>query len=125
MATPTSIATYNFKPMKFGTQFSGWATTIIFDIDGTDTDVISDIADVKIDIRKTYDDTRIGKQLTLGNGISLNTTVTPNLLVIDAGFDIDLEPFKYVFDIAIDFTTYGKKNFLEGIFPVVKASSVL
>jgi len=121
----TSIATYNFKPMKFGTQFSGWATTIIFDIDGTDTDVISDIADVKIDIRRSYDDARIAKQLTLGNGISLNTTVTPNLLVIDAGFEIDLEPFKYIFDIAIDFTTYGKKNFVEGIFPVVKSSSVL
>jgi len=121
----TSIATYNFKPMKFGTQFSGWATTIIFDIDGTDTDVISDIADVKIDIRRSYDDARIAKQLTLGNGISLNTAVTPNLLVIDAGFEIDLEPFKYIFDIAIDFTTYGKKNFVEGIFPVVKSSSVL
>jgi len=125
MATPTSIATYNFKPMKFGTQFSGWATTIIFDIDGTDTDVVSDIADVKIDIRKTYDDDRIAKQLTLGNGVSLNTTVTPNLLVIDAGFDIDFDPYKYIFDIAIDFTTYGKKNFVEGIFPIVKASSVL
>ena len=121
----TSIATYSFKPMKFGRQFSGWATTINFDIDGTDTDVISDIADVKIDIRRSYDDARIAKQLTLGNGISLNTTVTPNLLVIDAGFEIDLEPFKYIFDIAIDFTTYGKKNFVEGIFPVVKASSVL
>ena len=125
METHTSIARYNFKPMKYGTQFSGWGIAISFDINGTETDVVSDIIGAKMNIRKCFNSKKIEKQLSLGSGLSINTQETPNILVIDAGFTIDIDPAENVYDIAINFATYGKKNFIEGAFPVVNASSVI
>jgi len=118
------VKVYDIPAIVQGNTFMGLGFSIRRKI-GTDyTDLVDDIIEVKMDIRKKANSAKFFYRATLENGISKVATTSPKLILIEK-FNVTFPAGEYVYDIAIKFTNGDIRTYQKGTFTVIDSSSVI